>query len=547
MLLAGRYGRRAPLAPLAFGDVSREAEAAAVERTGARLLDALRAPVTYGVRAPVLVAETHASWVFLAGESAYKVKKPVRLAFLDYGTLERRRAACREEIRVNRELAGGIYREVLAILPEGDGVRFAPEDTPGAVEYAIRMRRFDESSTLKSRLAAGTLPREQLALVAQRVAAFHASARVCSGGGSRETLARWQENLDELAPLVDDAATVHAMRGFARAFVSAHATEIERRARTGRVRDGHGDLRCEHVLLGEHVRIVDRIEFDPSLRQVDVGCDLAFLLMDLHANGAERAARSLLDEYRRAGGDPGSAPLVSFFCAYWALVRAKVAVLAERGRAGGAEQPPETLLDLARRFCWSAREPMAVLVAGPAASGKSTLAAELSRASGWPVLSSDETRKRLAGLAPTERAAPAHYADEFSCSTYRELGARAAELLEAGGGVLIDASCSKAFERAELLAGLAAAGAPRLFLACKVRLETALGRAAERARRPGRVSDATPEIVARQFHGYEPIDERGEAEVAVIDGELPLARQVEHATEALDRALARHELPARST
>ncbi len=527
--------------------VSRELEAATVERIDTRLLDALRAPATYGVPGPVLVAETHASWVFLVGESAYKVKKPVRLAFLDYGTLERRRAACHEEIRVNRELAGGIYRDVLAILPDRDGVRLAPEDTPGAVEYAIRMRRFDESSTLKSRLAAGTLPREQLALVAQRVAAFHASARVCSAGGSRETLARWEENLDELTPLLDDEATVHAMRRFARAFVSAHATEIERRARAGRVRDGHGDLRCEHVLLGDPVAIVDRIEFDPSLREVDVGCDLAFLLMDLHANGAEGAARSLLSEYRRAGGEPGSAQLVSFFCAYWALVRAKVAVLAQGGRAGGSEQPPEMLVELARRFCWSARQPMAILVTGPAASGKSTLAAELSRPSGWPVLSSDETRKRLAGLAATQRAAPAHYTDEFSRLTYRELGARGAELLARGGGVLIDASCSKRFERAELLSGLDAVGAPRLFLACRVSLHTAQARAAERARRPRRVSDATPAIVARQFREYEPIDEQGEGEVAVLDGGLALAGQVEQAAEALDRALARRAPPAAAT
>ncbi len=136
------------------------------------VLDALRAPGTYGIAGPVIVEETHASRVFLAGSDAYKVKKPVRLAFLDYGTLERRRAACREELRVNRELAGGIYRDVVAIVRDGDGVRFAPEDTPGAVEYAIRMKRFDESETLKSAIARGALGEGVVASVARRTRGF---------------------------------------------------------------------------------------------------------------------------------------------------------------------------------------------------------------------------------------------------------------------------------------------------------------------------------------------------------------------------------------
>ncbi len=122
------------------------------------------------------------------------------------------------------------------------------------------------------------------------------------------------------------------MRRYGRAFVSGHAAEIEHRARAGKVRDCHGDLRCEHVLIGDPVRIVDRIEFDPALREIDVGWDLAFLLMDLHARGRPDAARSMLAEYRRAGGDPGGEQLVSFYCAHWALVRAKVGVLAELGR-----------------------------------------------------------------------------------------------------------------------------------------------------------------------------------------------------------------------
>ncbi len=507
-------------------------------------LQALCAPATYGVPGPVLVRETHASWVFLAGEWAYKVKKPVRLAFLDYETLARRHAACREELRVNRALADGIYEEVVAVVPEGDGVRFAPEGTPGAIEYAIRMRRFDESLTLKGAIERGALGEDAIRQVARRIATFHETARPSSAGGARETLARWEENVLELEQLAGAELPARSMRRFGRAFVSGHEAEIERRARAGRVRDGHGDLRCEHVLIGEEVRVVDRIEFDAALREIDVGWDLAFLIMDLHARGCEDATHSLLSEYRRAGGDPGSRQLVSFYCAHWALVRAKVAILARGAHLGSDDPSPETLLDLARRFCWQAREPMAVIVCGAPASGKSTLAAELSRQSGWPVVSSDETRKRLAGLAPTQRAAPEHYTSEFSRRTYRELGMRAAAALGAGGGVLVDASCAKRFERTELLGPLDATGAPRLFLECRVQLETALARAGAREREPSRVSDATPEIVTRKFRGYEPIGEVAGDGIAIVDCESPVERQVGSAIEALDAALGARREPA---
>lgn len=165
-----------------------------------RLVRALSAAETYGIDTPVLVRETHASWVFLAGRSAYKVKKPVRLAFLDYGTRERRHAACREELAVNRELAGSIYREVLAILPNGQCVRFAPDGTAGALDYAIRMRRFQESQTLESRAGDGPLERGVLAAVAQRLAAFHQTARVCDAGGVGDTPAAWEQNLTMRSP-----------------------------------------------------------------------------------------------------------------------------------------------------------------------------------------------------------------------------------------------------------------------------------------------------------------------------------------------------------
>ena len=493
--------------------------------------------------APERVCETHASWVFLRGACAYKVKKPVRLAFLDYSTLERRRESCHEELRVNRELGGDIYEQVLAIVPGRDGPEFAPDGTPGAVEYALRMRRFDERDTLAGMIGDGRLDECDLGAVARRLVRFHAGAARCGGDdGAARALQTWQANLDQLDQLDPGLPQVDSARRFGNAFIGARGRELDRRAAGGLVRDGHGDLRCEHVLCGAPMRVVDRIEFDAALRCIDVGCDLAFLLMDLELAGQPEAARELLRAYRAADGDPGSDGLVWFFAAHWALVRAKVGMIAEAQHASGARDHPPAgavrQLDLAERLGWRARGPLAVVVAGPPASGKSTLALELSRRSALQVISSDVVRKRLAGLAPTQRAPAGSYTRERTIETYRALGEEAAGALADGHGVLIDATCGTPTERSELLGAIGAHPAGLLFVECRVPLDCALARASERMQRAEHVSDATPDVVRGLFAAYERAAELPAAAVARLDGRRPIAEQVDAVAGAADGLLA---------
>jgi uncharacterized protein len=492
---------------------------------------------------PVQLRETHASWVFLAGERAYKVKKPVRLAFLDYGTLARRRAACEEEVRVNRELAPGVYVGVAAILARDGRLAFAPAGAHGAREYAVLMRRFDERDTLAGALRAHTLREDAIGEVAARIAAFHARAPRAPGGTAAELLRTWRTNLDELARVAHPRRwRVEAMGAFGEAFAAAHAAELRRRRARGLVRDGHGDLRCEHVLLGERVRIVDRIEFDPALRHMDVARDLAFLAMDLEARGRRASARALASAYRRAGGSPGSEALRAFYAAYWALVRAKVALIAageRHGREAARERErARRLWRLAERLCWRARAPFAIVVCGPAASGKSTLAAALGRAARQPVISSDVIRKRRAGLAPTARARPEHYTRAFTRAVYEQLGREALAALERGGGAIVDASCHSRARRAALFALLRTRPTRLLVVRCEVPLQTALARAGARETSTQRVSDATAQIVERQFRGFQPLDELAGGELLELDAERELDEQLAAVASALDAPCA---------
>jgi uncharacterized protein len=507
------------------------------------LLLALADPATYGGVA-VTAHETHASWVFLAGERAYKIKKPLALGFLDYSTLERRRSACLEEVRVNQELAPGIYLGVRAIVRTDTGFAFASDgETREAVEYAVEMRRFDEADTLAGLIASETLTSEHLEAVARRLAAFHRSAPVVAGGGAAEVLGVWQQNVRELQragrPL---QLPVGLVEGFAEMFVRAHEGEIERRRDAGLVRDVHGDLRCEHVLALPSVRVVDRIEFDPSLRHTDIACDLAFLTMDLEAHGQRWAAEKLLSAYRSNGMDAGSDALLSFYGAHRALVRATVDLI------GASEHDDErrtallakarSMWALAERLCWRARAPLALVICGPSASGKSTLAAELAKRTGFDVLCSDAVRKSAAGLNATDRGAPEHYSHRFTHHTYELLANQAHELIHSGSGVIVDATCRSRVERSTLLGRLARTGAPRLVVRCEVPLEVALARAAQRVHDPRRISDASPEIVAEQYRSFQALEELAPDNVLVLDTQLALDAQAARITRAMDHLLS---------
>ena len=256
---------------------------------------------------------------------------------------------------------------------------------------------------------------------------------------------------------------------FCGAALAGFGPELTDRAKAGRVRDGHGDLRAEHILLGTDIQAVDGVEFDRALRVADVGYDLAFLIMDV-ARHDDNLARALLRGYRSAGGDPGSEGLLAFMCTVRALVRAKVDFVRAAQLAGAAADDREAraheLLDVAERFAWRARLPHVICVTGLPASGKSTLAEALAAAAGRTVLSSDRIRKARAGLDPYERAAPNAYGNDESQAVYAELGQRAATAVHRDGGVVIDATFRRATD-ADAFAAASQGAAAAAWLVCE--------------------------------------------------------------------------------
>jgi uncharacterized protein len=496
-------------------------------------------PAAYEHR-PVSVElrETHISWVLLAGELAFKLKKPLRLPFLDYGTLDRRHQLCREEVRLNSRLAPDVYHGVRAIVRTADGVRVAGEDDPAAIEYAVEMRRYPDEWTLDRRLAAGGAGEPEVRDVARRLARFHAAAAIPPEPERAVPAleAMLKENFATLGELAVDPAALDDARRLADAFLTGRRAELGRRARSGSVRDGHGDLRAEHVVLERGIEIVDCVEFDPALREIDVALDLAFLAMDLRRFD-ERLARALVTAYREAGGDPGDDALLGFFAAQRALIRAKVA-LVRAGQVSGADADRRSadafrMLELAGRLGWAVRFGPIAIVCGAAATGKSTLAAALAARSGARVISSDVVRKELVGIPPTTRAPQSAYSVDMNRRTYLELGRRAA----AEEPVIIDATFRFGADREAFADGAGAAAKGAVWIECRAPAAVIARRAAARSSQPDRVSDADAAIATRQVAEWEPLTEIPATNRVTVATDRSPEASVLAARDALDERL----------
>ncbi len=397
------------------------------------------------------IIETHISWVLLAGDTAYKIKKPVQLPFVDYGTLEARRHFCEEEVRLNRRLAPSLYLGITRFT----GTPQAPVlDGPGPVlEYAVRMRRFAPGALFSEQLGAGTLSASDVDGLAAMLAAFHerapraeATSDFASGEWRRAAALAALEGVRSLA----SESKLAELRAWIESGAAALAPLWTSRKADGHVRECHGDLHLANVvgLDGDAVAF-DCIEFDPALRWIDVLDDAAFVVMDFAAGNRFDFAFRFVNAWLDHTGDHACLPALRFSVVYRALVRAQVEHM--RSADGAA-----ALRYLETALTWTRPgNAQLIITHGLPGSGKTFASQRVLEQEGAIRLRSDVERKRLFGVGVLENSRAKGlnlYDAEATARTYAHLFGMARIALQAGYPVILDAAFLLRAERAQACA-----------------------------------------------------------------------------------------------
>ena len=466
-------------------------------------------PACYGrdVR-KVRLAETHISWVFLTGRYAYKVKKPIRLPFLDFSTLARRLHFCREELRLNRRLAPELY---LGVVPIG-GSRSAPRvGRKPALEYAVKMREFPPDARLDHRLAAGAVPRSAVTQFAARLAKFHGELPALDTdpvGQAAQAAAR-----DNIAALARDARgrrkrEIDALRTWIDRECANLATTFARRTAAGAERECHGDLHLQNLLWHDGAIVAyDALEFDPALREIDVVSEASFLAMDLLAHDRPDLAYDFLNRYFEVSGDYAGVDVLRFYLVHRALVRAKVDAIkaAQAGRAPRGDR----YLDTAHALCRPGT-PLLLITHGLSGSGKTTITDELVGRLRALRVRSDLERKRLFGVAAEARTGSGVgqglYVADATRRTYERLAEIADRALRHGFNAIVDATFLKRAERWAFRQVAAVNGARFAILDCTAPAAELRRRIVARDKAGRDASEASLAVLEQQLARHDPLD-----------------------------------------
>ena len=418
----------------------------------------LSSPATHD-GAAVERIDTHASIVFLAGDRAWKLKRAVRYAYLDYSTADRRRAMCEAEVRINRRTAPALYRGVTAVTrQEGGGLAIGGTGTP--VDWLVEMTRFNDTCVFDRLAEAGVLPLRFMDPLAHTIARFHSTADGRTNHGGWEAMRRIIDGnaagFQEEAAGVLDPVRCAKLTDRARFVLDRGGILLDQRRQDGLVRHCHGDLHLRNVVLFDSKpTLFDAIEFNDEISSIDVLYDLAFLLMDLWRLGLPHHANVVWNGYLAETGDFDGLPLMPLFLSCRAAVMAKTAATAanlqaDAGRRLELQALANDYLTLAGALL-EPPPPRLIAVGGLSGAGKSTLAKDLAAsvgaAPGAVVIRSDEIRKKLCGVKPMDRLGPEGYTGEMSRRVYERLMEQADKVVRGGYSAVADAVFAESTDR----------------------------------------------------------------------------------------------------
>jgi aminoglycoside phosphotransferase family enzyme/predicted kinase len=428
-----------------------------------RLIQAMSNPGIYPHKpTSVRIVQTHISVVFIAGDLVYKIKKPVNFGFLDFTTLEKRKHFCEREVYLNSRFSEGVYLGVASIYDGPSGVNLQGDGPE--IEVAVLMKHLPEHRTMLRMLENDLVTTEMLERLADRLAHLHAAAPTgpeIAGYGSFEVIAQnLRENYDQTKPYVGrtiDRQTHEAIFALSLKFMEDHRSLFEQRMAGGFVRDCHGDLHLDHIVILNGIILYDCIEFNDRFRYGDVASDLGFLQMDFDFRGYPAFAERIARRYADSSGDLQLLKLLSFYKAYRAYVRGKVVgftldepeVFQEEKQS--AVEEANRYFRLSLSYFMPQPPPFLIITCGLTGTGKSFIAARLGKRLGIEPIRSDLVRKEIHKVPPFEHRLDKYgagiYTSRASESTYEALLERARLSLDKGESVILDASFIRRMDR----------------------------------------------------------------------------------------------------
>lgn len=470
----------------------------------------------------VELIETHISQVFLTGQYAYKIKKPVNFGFLDFSELKRRKFYCEEELRLNGRLAPDVYLDVIPITRSDNSIKFNGDGD--IIEYAIKMKQFPQQGLLSHLVEKDQLTKEQITELAEVIAEFHQNIEKLGNssdiGTASEILKPVNHNFEILQPLLD-AAQQEKLNKIRKESLSLHQqikTFLEERKQLGFIRECHGDLHLGNIaLINNHVTAFDGIEFNDSFRWIDTISEIAFLTMDLDDHQQSTYATIFLNHYLEITGDYEGLTTLTFYKIYRAMVRAKVVGLRRTQLKSDCDEYNQdtkelnNYLQLAERYC-NTEKGNIIITHGISGSGKSWLATRLRNQIRAIHISSDRERKRRYMNTKTDL-----YSQETTDKVYHSLAKISEHIIESGYNALVDATFLNPEYRHQFEQLATKLNCKLIILNCKTDKSLLEARIKKRRIDNNNLSDADISIMHKQLESYLPLQENELNHVITID------------------------------